>query len=55
MSVIHTAELNEVSAYEYLVAVLRNAAASATNPQAWMPWNYAGQCSEHAAGPDPPA
>jgi transposase len=55
MSLIHTAELNEVSAYEYLVAVLRNAAASASNPQAWMPWNYAGQRSEHAAGPDPPA
>jgi transposase len=55
MSLIHTAELNEVSAYEYLVAVLRNAAASASNPQAWMPWNYARQRSEHAAGPDPPA
>jgi hypothetical protein len=55
MSLIHTAELNEVSAYEYLVAVLRNAAASAANPQGWMPWNYAGQRPEHAAGPDPPA
>jgi hypothetical protein len=55
MSLIHTAELNEVSAYEYLVAVLRNAAASASNPQGWMPWNYAGQRSEHATGPDPPA
>jgi hypothetical protein len=55
MSLIHTAELNEVSAYEYLVAVLRNASASASNPQGWMPWNYAGQRSEHAAGPDPPA
>jgi transposase len=55
MSLIHTAELNGVSAYEYLVAVLRNAAPSAANPQAWMPWNYAGQRAEHAAGPDPPA
>jgi hypothetical protein len=55
MSLIHTAELNEASAYEYLVAVLRNAAASASNPQGWMPWNYAEQRPEHAAGPDPPA
>lgn len=55
MSLIHSAELNEVSAYEYLVAVLRNAAASASNPHAWMPWNYPGQRAEHAAGPDPPA
>jgi hypothetical protein len=54
MSLIHSAELNEVSAYEYLVAVLRNAAASASNPHAWMPWNYAGQRSQHPAGPDPP-
>jgi transposase len=54
MSLIHTSELNEVSAYEYLVAVLRNAAASASNPHAWMPWNYAGQRSQHPAGPDPP-
>jgi transposase len=54
MSLIHSAELNKVSAYEYLVAVLRNGAASASNPQAWMPWNYARQRLEHAAGPDPP-
>lgn len=40
MSLIHTAELNGVAPFEYLVAVLRNADAAALDPRAWMPWNY---------------
>ncbi len=42
MSLIHTCELNGVETFEYLVAVLRNHAAAAKHPAAWMPWNYPG-------------
>jgi hypothetical protein len=44
MSLIHTAELNEVSAYEYLIAVLRNAAASASR---WARDGYLSANSVH--------
>ena len=54
MSLIHTAELNEVAPFEYLVALQRNAAELAANPAAWMPWNYQATLAEHNAGPDPP-
>ena len=40
MSLIHTAELNEVESFDYLVALLRNAEDVAKNPGSWMPWNY---------------
>ena len=41
MSPIHTAELNTVGAYEYLVALQRHRDRVELNPAAWMPWNYA--------------
>ena len=40
MSLVHTCELNDVNAFEYLVALQRNAAQVKTAPQAWMPWNF---------------
>jgi transposase len=40
MSLIHTAELHQVEPFDYLVALLRHAAAVALDPAAWMPWNY---------------
>ena len=40
MSLIHTAELNGVQSFNYLVALLRNAEAVAKDPGNWMPWNY---------------
>ena len=40
MSLIHTAELHQVESFDYLVALLRHAAAVALEPAAWMPWNY---------------
>lgn len=40
MSLIHTAELNGVESFDYLVALLRNAEAVAKEPGRWMPWNY---------------
>jgi transposase len=54
MSLIHTAELNDVAPFEYLVALQRNAAELAANPAAWMPWNYQAALASHPAGPDPP-
>lgn len=40
MSLIHTAELNGVQSFDYLVALLRNGEAVKAAPGAWMPWNY---------------
>lgn len=40
MSLIHTAELNDIAPFEYLVALLRNHEAVATAPADWMPWSY---------------
>ena len=54
MSLIHTAELNDIAPFEYLVALQRNAAELAANPAAWMPWNYQAALASHPAGPDPP-
>jgi transposase len=54
MSLIHTAELNHVAPFEYLVALQPHAAELAANPAAWMPWNYRAALASHPAGPDPP-
>jgi hypothetical protein len=40
MSLIHTAELNGVPSFPYLLAMLRNPEGVKANPGAWMPWNY---------------
>ena len=40
MSLIHTAELNDVEPFGYLVALLRHGKEVATAPAKWMPWNY---------------
>ena len=40
MSLIHTAELNGVLAYDYLLDLLRHAKAEEDSPADWMPWNY---------------
>ena len=39
MSLIHTCELNDVNAFDYLSELLRHAAELKQNPSAWMPWN----------------
>ena len=41
MSLIHTAELNGVEPFPWLVALMRNAEAVSKEPDAWLPWNYA--------------
>jgi transposase len=40
MSLIHTAELNGISAFDYLVALQRHHDEVVANPSEWMPWNY---------------
>jgi len=40
MSLIHSAELNQVNPFDYLVALLRNHAFVEENPEEWLPWNY---------------
>jgi transposase len=40
MSLIHTCELCEADAFEYLTELERHANDVAANPQGWMPWNY---------------
>src|SRR5256885_16929254 len=40
MSLIHTCQLSEVSAFEYLTVLQQNADHLAREPVLWMPWNY---------------
>ena len=40
MSLIHTCELNDVNAFDYLTELLRNPEELKQNPSEWMPWNY---------------
>ena len=40
MSLIHTCELNDANAFDYLTELQKHAEEVAENPSAWMPWNY---------------
>ena len=40
MSLIHTCELNDVNAFDYLTELLRHAEELKQKPAAWMPWSY---------------
>lgn len=40
MSLIHTCELCGANPFDYLTAIQRHAAALATQPASWLPWNY---------------
>ena len=40
MTLIHTAELEGINAFDYLVAAQRPSAQVEANPGQWMPWNY---------------
>jgi hypothetical protein len=41
MSLIHTCELAGANPFNYLAELQRHPAGLASNPAAWMPWNYA--------------
>jgi transposase len=49
LSLIETCRLNEVSAWAYLLWVLRHRAEARANPAACLPWNYARSESEEQA------
>ena len=40
MSLIHTCNLMNINAFDYLVALQKNTAALFKDPSQWMPWNY---------------
>jgi transposase len=40
MTLIHTCQLCSVKSFNYLIELQRHARELATNPSAWMPWNY---------------
>ena len=40
MSLIHTCELCDVSPFDYLTELHRNADRVAADPDSWLPWNY---------------
>jgi transposase len=40
MSLIHTCELSNANPFDYLAELQRHPAELASNPAAWMPWNY---------------
>jgi hypothetical protein len=50
MSAIHTCELNQVNAFDYLHQLLQNVAAVRANPGDWMPWNFRDQLSKPDTG-----
>ena len=54
MGLIHTAELNGVSPFEYLVALQRHHEDVSESPRDWMPWNYEKTLARLAHGPSPP-
>jgi hypothetical protein len=46
MSLIHTAELNGIAPFEYLVALQRHHEAVALDPSEWLPWTYEATLTE---------
>lgn len=41
LSIIETCRLNQINAWDYLVAVVRHGRAVRRDPGSWLPWNYA--------------
>lgn len=54
MSLIHTAVLNKVNPFDYLVALQRNFEDVKLHPARWMPWNFRERLAEIGPGPDKP-
>jgi transposase len=57
MTIIHTAELNRVDPFDYLVMLLRHPELIASAPGEWLPWNYRQTLAHRRRGdsPEPPA
>jgi len=54
MTLIHTAEMEKIDPFQYLVALQRHAEETVLNPGDWMPWNYAATLAGLASGSGPP-
>jgi len=54
MSLIHTAELNKVEAFDYLVTLLKHPEQIAKTPGDFMPWNYRQTPTQLAPATAPP-
>jgi transposase len=54
MSLIHSAELNGVKPFDYLVALLRHHEQVEHAPAEWMPWNYAATLARARENKAPP-
>jgi|MudIll2142460700_1097286.scaffolds.fasta_scaffold13540_3 hypothetical protein len=54
MSLTHTAELNHVDPFDYLVQLQRHADDLKANPASWMPWNYRDTLAVCRSGAGPP-
>jgi len=54
MGLIHTAEINGVDPFDYLVALQRHHEEIADSPGAWLPWTYKDTVARTAHGASPP-
>ena len=54
MSLTHTAELNHVDPFDYLVQLQRHANDLQADPASWLPWNYRDTLAVCSSGADPP-
>lgn len=55
MSLIHTAEINDVEPFGYLVALLRHGDELGKAPADWMPWTYQETLARPGVREDPPS
>jgi transposase len=53
MSLIHTAELNSIAPFEYLVALQRHDQDVTLDPSEWLPWSYEATLTELRARASP--
>jgi len=49
MSLVQTCRSNGVNPFDYMMAIVRNAARAKADPGRWMPWNYQSMLNEHSA------
>jgi len=54
MALTHTAELNGVDPFDYLVQLQCHATQATATPANWMPWNYRDTLAAGGGGTDPP-
>lgn len=53
MSLIHTAELNDIAPFEYLVALQQHHRKVALDPSKWLPWTYEAMLTDLRARASP--